>query len=80
MDAESRTKFEEVTKTLGQIKTSVAEGVAYNKGLDVKNRLINIESNVDDLSERKASWNGLYLSLTLAIAFCGLVVIIIKAV
>ena len=76
MDAESKKEFKEVKDKLNHIELSLTEMIAFNKGLDVKNRLTHLEDEV----EKKASWNGLYLSVAAFVAILTVALVIAKGV
>jgi len=74
MDNETRKEFTKVNSTLVDINTSIKESHAYNKGLNLKNRVEKIEYNLP----KKASWKGLYLMTVVVLAFVTAVVAVAK--
>lgn len=64
MDDETKIKFGEVQKSITDLSSVVREDIAFRKGLDMPDRLKEVEGKV----ETKASWHGLYLAIGLVLA------------
>ena len=74
MDEETKGRFESVTKSITDLTLTIEKDISYRKGLNIPKRVEDIETDVEDLDTKKASWNGLYLVAILIVAVISAVI------
>jgi len=76
MDDETRIEFQKVNDSLIKINLGVEKNLAFQKGLDLPNRMTAAERDI----EKKASWYGLYLTVGLIVGIVILALVIAKGI